>query len=62
MRHLWVIEEKQSDEEWTLMSSHLTPEVFLKKRHAQPHIREWRTCMPDHYRYRVVKYVPEVKK
>lgn len=60
MRHLWVIEEKQGDEDWVIMGDE-APEVFYKKRHTEPYIREWRTCMPDHYRYRVVKYTPEKK-
>lgn len=61
MKHIWLIEEKLPGEGWVLMNNDFPPEAFRRKSDAGPMLREWRTCMPDHYRYRVTKYVPEVK-
>lgn len=62
MRHLWVIEENKLDKGWHIMSDVCPPEVYETKRRATEELRQWRVCMPDHYRYRLVKYTPEVKK
>lgn len=58
MRHLWVIEEKLPGKGWALMKDFYRLEVYTTKREATPNLREFRHCMPDDHKYRIVKYVP----
>lgn len=60
MRHLWVIEEKLPGKNWSAMLDVVPVEVYKTKLAAKPMLLEWRTCMPDDYQYRVVKYFPRV--
>lgn len=63
MRHLWVIEEKAFGKHWRLMEDFYRLEVYTTKQNATSNLREFQCCMDsDGYAYRIVKYVPEVKK
>ena len=57
MRHLWVVEEAN----YTGTRGWWVAEMFRLKRQAQKELRECRRDLRN-YQYRLVKYVPEVKK